>query len=184
MNAGLKKPLLVVVSLGIALILLLRGRAMERPNAGTAGEDASPASSGEFYSYPAGMGGNGNVRPTLMEGLISIFNAVPAKHDFYRSYEAPLSQYEIEKVKDRASVEKRPYTNEEGRKRAVERIQKNLNYFKEALAEGETRLRSSIQEGGRSESEIREASEALEELKNGIAFCENQMRRIVEDDFD
>ena len=184
MRVESKVVMLGLVSLGIALALIIRGRATERATTGAMGEGSDPASVSWFYAHSGGTGGMEPSGSKILARIATALRTVPAQHDFYQSYEAPMPRSEIEKVTARSSAEERPYKTEEGRKKALERLEKNIGYFKEALAEGEMRLAQAIQEGGRSDSEINEGRAALEELRNGIGFCEVQMRRIIEDDFD
>jgi len=181
MSSRKRAAILAVAAAGIILAALIGGRTGEH-RAGTSpvsGTASNPP--GNFY-----MGTSETVsapgQSSILAGLGALLKGNPGIEDFYRPFEATMTGYEIEKTTDLTSVERRPYSTEEGRKRALERAEKNARYLREALSEAEKRL--SGNGGSRGEYETRQAREAIEEMKNGIALCDEQARRIREEDFD
>ena len=90
----------------------------------------------------------------------------------------------IEEVREKASKIRRPYSNEKEKKEVLEKLNLQKDEFKNLIHETKESINEAIEDGTRSDEEIKEAQEALAEYEKGVEFINQRIKMVEDDDFE
>ncbi|MCP4133331.1 MAG: hypothetical protein GY754_20350 [bacterium] len=91
---------------------------------------------------------------------------------------------DVDEVREQAALIERPYSSEKEKAAVLNKLGKSKVEFIAMIGTSESVIDQAIRDGSRTEAEINEAQEALNEMKKGKAFIESRIDMVENEQFE